>query len=163
MRNFAEGGTYRQAIKILDGDDGLLNRFDEALAEASTTFIHPSLHPRERSELRTSLYALACKSAVGAGDYTKRGTKWCDEVHSLDEENQDALVHLGERAMKDEKFEEAVRYLEKAFEASARSNQDIMGRLQKAQRLLKVSKQKDYYKVLGVSRDADERTIKKAL
>lgn len=38
-----------------------------------------------------------------------------------------------------------------------------MNRMQKAQRLLKVSKQKDYYKVLGVSRDADERTIKRAL
>lgn len=38
----------------------------------------------------------------------------------------------------------------------------ILNRLQRAQKLLKVSKQKDYYKVLGVSRDADERTIKKA-
>ena len=37
-----------------------------------------------------------------------------------------------------------------------------MVKLQKVQRLLKQSKQKDYYKVLGVSRDADERTIKKA-
>ena len=32
----------------------------------------------------------------------------------------------------------------------------------KAQKLLKQSKQKDYYKVLGVSRDADDRTIKKS-
>lgn len=39
----------------------------------------------------------------------------------------------------------------------------IAGKLQKAQRLLKQSKQKDYYKVLGVSRDADTRTIRKAL
>ena len=29
--------------------------------------------------------------------------------------------------------------------------------------MLKLSKQKDYYKVLGISRDADEKTIKKAL
>jgi hypothetical protein len=39
----------------------------------------------------------------------------------------------------------------------------VLGRLQKAQRLLKQSKQKDYYKVLGVARDADAKTIKKAL
>ena len=38
----------------------------------------------------------------------------------------------------------------------------IHARLTKAQRLLKQSRQKDYYKVLGVSRDADEKTIKKA-
>lgn len=31
------------------------------------------------------------------------------------------------------------------------------------QKLLKQSKQKDYYKILGVDRDADSRTIKKAL
>jgi DnaJ family protein C protein 3 len=35
--------------------------------------------------------------------------------------------------------------------------------MQRVQRLLKQSKQKDYYKVLGVARDADARTIKKAL
>lgn len=81
----------------------------------------------------------------------------------MDENNLDGLTMRAEKALKDEKFEEAVRILEKAFEASGRSSQDIMTRLQKAQRLLKVSKQKDYYKVLGVSRDADERTIKKAL
>lgn len=39
----------------------------------------------------------------------------------------------------------------------------VLGRLQKAQRLLKQSKQKDYYKILGVARDADGKTIKKAL
>lgn len=39
----------------------------------------------------------------------------------------------------------------------------VLERLQKAERLLKVSKQKDYYKVLGVSRDADTKTVKKAL
>lgn len=39
----------------------------------------------------------------------------------------------------------------------------IHSRLQRAQKLLKQSKQKDYYKVLGVARDADTRTIKKAL
>lgn len=81
----------------------------------------------------------------------------------MDEENSDALIAHGEKAMKDEKFEDAVRMLEKAFEVTGRNSQDILNRLQKAQRLLKVSKQKDYYKVLGVSRDADDRTIKKAL
>lgn len=38
----------------------------------------------------------------------------------------------------------------------------VLARLQKAQRLLKQSTAKDYYKVLGVSRDADAKTIKRA-
>ena len=42
-------------------------------------------------------------------------------------------------------------------------NVQIHARLSKAQRLLKQSRSKDYYKVLGVARDADEKTIKRAL
>ena len=38
----------------------------------------------------------------------------------------------------------------------------VLLKLQKAQKLLKQSRQKDYYKVLGVARDADAKTIKKA-
>lgn len=164
LRNFAEGGASRPAIKILDGPDGLLARFDAALdAAIADGIIHPNLRAKEKSELRSTLYGLACKSAVAANDMTKRGTKWCDEAYALDEQNLDAAMMRGEKAIKEEKFEEAVRILEAAFEKSGRSSQEIMTRLQKAQRLLKVSKQKDYYKVLGVSRDADERTIKKAL
>lgn len=163
LRNFAEGGSYRPAIKILDGPEGLLTRFDAALdAAVEDGTIHANLRARERSEMRSTLYSLACKSAVGANDMTKRGARWCEEALAMDENNLDGLTMRAEKALKDEKFEEAVRILEKAFEASGRSSQDIMTRLQKAQRLLKVSKQKDYYKVLGVSRDADERTIKKA-
>ncbi|KAI9635593.1 co-chaperone [Dioszegia hungarica] len=167
-RNFVEGGTPRPAIKVLDGDDGLLARFEKAFKDAQTEqdgriWLPLTLRPNETSETRLNLYALACKAAVGANDFTKsRGMKWCDEVFAMDAENSDALIARGEKALKEEKYEEAVRMLEKAFETTGRSSQDIANRLGKAQKLLKVSKQKDYYKVLGVSRDADARTIKKA-
>ena len=81
-------------------------------------------------------------------------------------------MHLG--------WEEATCFLERAFEVSGWSSQDMsrawtflnatahthvpqihMG-LQKAQWLLKQSKKKGYCKVLGMARDADQHTIKKA-
>ncbi|WWD21936.1 hypothetical protein CI109_106424 [Kwoniella shandongensis] len=165
-RNFVEGGAWRQAIKIFDGPEGLLAQFDQALEEASegeSSYLPKQFHPREKSLKRLELYALACKAAVGAGDFSKnKGTKWCEETLKMDEGNADALVARGEKLLKEENWEEAVRVLERAFENSGRSSQDILNRVQKAQRLLKQSKQKDYYKVLGVPRDADERTIKKA-
>jgi len=78
------------------------------------------------------------------------------------EKDIDALLGKGEALLAREEWEEAVRTFERAWEASGGGNREIHARLSKAQRLLKQSKQKDYYKVLGVSRDADERTIKKA-
>ncbi|WVQ83932.1 hypothetical protein IAT38_006076 [Cryptococcus sp. DSM 104549] len=169
VRNFVEGGQPRQAIKILDGKDGLLERFEQALQAASQpgedgspAMLPPKLHPKENSQMRLELYALACKAAVGVEDFGKRGMGWCEETARMDEGNVDAQVARGEKALKEERWEEAVRLLEAAFEATGRSSQDVLNRVQKAQRLLKQSKQKDYYKVLGVPRDADERTIKKA-
>jgi len=44
--------------------------------------------------------------------------------------------------MKSEEWEEAVRMLSDAFEKTGRSDREVLSRLQKAQRLLKQSKQK---------------------
>ncbi|KAF8219480.1 hypothetical protein L208DRAFT_839908 [Tricholoma matsutake] len=65
--------------------------------------------------------------------------------------------------IKKEEYHEAARVLEQAFEETGRSRKDIHERMQRVQRLIKQSKQKDYYKVLGVDRDTDVRTIKKGL
>jgi DnaJ family protein C protein 3 len=164
-RNFVEGSSWRQAIKVLDG---VLARFEKALDEASQSqdgvmYLPKQFHPKTKSQTRLDLYTMACKAAVGANELRKdKGMRWCDEVLAMDEGNADALAAQGERLMKEEKWEEALRVLERAFENSGR-RQDVSGvrrggkedaepaqimqRLQKAQRLLKVSKQKDYYKV----------------
>lgn len=62
--------------------------------------------------------------------------------------------------MEAEEWEAAVRTMNEAKEHHGTEKVNAM--LQEAQTLLRRSKQKDYYKVLGVSRDADERDIKKA-
>ncbi|KAL7423248.1 Tetratricopeptide repeat and J domain-containing co-chaperone dnj1 [Cryptotrichosporon argae] len=163
-RNFVDGGgsaSARQALKVFDGDDGLVARFEAAL-EAAREHVPAPFDARKRSASRLEIYALACKASVAAGDFGRKAARWCDEVLAMDDGNVDALVAKGERLMKDESWDEAVRVLERAFENGGRSSQDVANRLQKAQRLLKQSKAKDYYKVLGVPRDADDRTIKKA-
>lgn len=63
-------------------------------------------------------------------------------------------------AIDEDNFEDAVRILNNAKEHHDSS--EISSLLQKAHTLMKRSQQKDYYKVLGVSRDADDRTIKRA-
>ena len=126
-RNFVEGSSWRPALKVLDGDDGLLTQFDKALDEAAQDGYLPNqFSPRATSRSRLELLALACKAAVNLNELGKnKGLRWCEETLAMDENNIDALVGKGERLLKEEKWDEAVRVLERAFENGGRSNQDV--------------------------------------
>lgn len=130
-RNFVEGGSWRQAIRLLDGEDGLLAKFEKALEDASKAqdgviYLAPQFSPKKKSQSRLELYALACKAAVGANDLKKdKGMKWCAETLEMDEGNIDGLVGRGEQLLKEEKWEDAQRVFENAFERSGRSSQDV--------------------------------------
>lgn len=72
-------------------------------------------------------------------------------------------MHRGKTLLKQEDFEAAIRELEKAAEVRPdKRDTKVNPILNKAQVALKRSKTKDYYKVLGVANDADERQIKAA-
>ena len=60
-----------------------------------------------------------------------------------------------------EMFDEAVRDYELASKMD-RGNQEVRQLLQQAKLELKKSKRKDYYKILGVTKDANDDDIKKA-
>lgn len=72
-----------------------------------------------------------------------------------------ALIAKATRELDSDSFEAAIQTLNHAREHHQQS-QKVQELLQKAQTLLKRSKQKDYYKTLEVSRDADAREIKRA-
>lgn len=91
----------------------------------------------------------------------KKAGPYCAESLQLVPHSLHGLLYKAQTELDADQFEEAVRTLNTAREHHQHS-QEIQTLLQKAQALLKRSKQKDYYKVLGVSRDADERTIKRA-
>ena len=143
---------------------GFLTEFDIAFSEAATALKLPHrLHPFKTSDRRRILVHALCR-AYTRTEQAKRGERYCEELLSFEgsESDVDGLVGKGEALLAKEMWEEAVRMFEKAWEASGRGDHEVMQKLQKAQRLLKQSRQKDYYKVLDVARDADERTIKKA-
>lgn len=71
------------------------------------------------------------------------------------------LPSKGKQQLDADEFEAAMGTLNEAKEHHPESRK-VQTLLQEAATLLKRSKQKDYYKVLGVGRDADEREIKKA-
>lgn len=169
LTDLLDASKWVEVIKLVYGSstsesgDGFLSQFDVALTEAASTLdLPPSLADVQKtSPRRQTLVRALCKAYVST-DQFRKCEKWCEELLSMSSDDMDGLVGRGEAARAREDWEEAVRALEKAFEMSGRSNNDIAQKLQRAQKLLKQSKQKDYYKVLGVSRDADQKTIKKA-
>lgn len=90
-----------------------------------------------------------------------KATPYCKEALQYNSESLPGLLNQAQRELDSDDFDAAIRTLESAKEHHGQTNK-IQELLQKAHTLLKRSKQKDYYKVLGVGRDADEREIKRA-
>ncbi|KAI9147885.1 DnaJ subfamily C member [Paramyrothecium foliicola] len=92
----------------------------------------------------------------------KEAGKYCTEALELDPDSFWGLFYRGRTLLKQEEFEAAIQTLEKAGELRADKRDKVNNILNKARIALKRSKTKDYYKVLGVANDADERQIKSA-
>lgn len=88
----------------------------------------PAFHAMARSQLRLQLHSLACKAYV-KGNNINGMKKHCPVVVGLTEIGGDndewAFVGLGEIAMKEERWEEAVRHFRNAFEKGGRNSQDV--------------------------------------
>ncbi|KAH7888252.1 hypothetical protein F5I97DRAFT_1866872 [Phlebopus sp. FC_14] len=150
--------------------DGLYASFENALKSTRYPGLARVSSPRRAHVLRSM-----CRAYTKL-NMAKKGEVWCDALLGMSEDalrganemledgsaEVDGWVGKGEALLMREEWDEAVRAFERAAEGSGRNNRDVLARLQKAQRLLKQSKQKDYYKVLNVARDADAKTIKKA-
>lgn len=91
----------------------------------------------------------------------RRASTFCTEAIGLNPKSLPALLYNSQVALDEDRFDDAIRALNTAKEHHPQSK-DVQELLQKASVLQKRSKQKDYYKVLGVSREADERAIKRA-
>uniref|UniRef100_A0A453GXH0 J domain-containing protein n=1 Tax=Aegilops tauschii subsp. strangulata TaxID=200361 RepID=A0A453GXH0_AEGTS len=101
-----------------------------------------------------------CKTLVKLGR-GKEAISTCTEALSIDEELVEALSQRGEAKLLTEDWEGAVEDLK---EAAQKSPQDMAIReaLMKAERQLKLSKRKDWYKILGISKTASAADIKRA-
>merc|ERR1711912_15653 len=76
-------------------------------------------------------------------------------------DDEDLLVDRAEAYLVEEEFEKAIKDYETAIEHNEESKRLKEG-LQRAKKLLKQSKKRDYYKILGVKRSATKQEINKA-
>lgn len=90
----------------------------------------------------------------------KEAVDLCTEALKLDEDYLKAMLLKAKCHMSLEEFEEAVHIYEKVCKVDkSRENKKL---LQDAKQALKKSKRKDYYKILGIEKNASEDEIKKA-
>ncbi|KAF9425020.1 hypothetical protein BGZ94_007922 [Podila epigama] len=144
--------------KSVGGEKSLVKNIE---AETATMEAVNKAEGKMPKRLLLKVYSAACKAYTENKD-TKNALKWCSSTLSLDESNVDGLVGRGMAHMLDDNFEEAIRDFTQAQELAGGQDRQIHEKLTRAQRLLKQSQQKDYYKILGVPRSATEREIKKA-
>lgn len=88
------------------------------------------------------------------------------EIVEEDDEALDALWALGDALTDAEEYEEAVKIFRQAYEAApdgeGEDTRKAKKKVQEAEVALKQSKEKNYYKILGLSRTATKQEIKKA-
>lgn len=101
-----------------------------------------------------------CKVLVKLGR-GKDAISSCNEALNIDEELLDALVQRGEAKLLTEDWEGAVEDLKTAAQNSPQ-DMNIRETLMRAEKALKMSKRKDWYKILGISKTAAVSEIKRA-
>jgi DnaJ family protein C protein 3 len=173
---FKEKRQFNNAVKLLVGageKSGLIQDVKEAVASGKKL---GRIHKNSPDELYSSLIELACELYTDVlSDHTprivnqltasqmnnkKRALPYCTETLNLNPNSLPALLSKAQREFDAEEYEECIRTLNHAKEHHPSAAR--IGQLhQKAQMHLKRSKTKDYYKVLNVPNDADDRTIKR--
>mmetsp|Transcript_13144 Transcript_13144/g.18178 ORF Transcript_13144/g.18178 Transcript_13144/m.18178 type:complete len:488 (+) Transcript_13144:155-1618(+) len=132
------------------------NEFMKAAEEYKAALELDPHHPANRPMLLEKRCEVLVKAEEG-----EEAVKACQEALSNEPENANLRCLLGDARLANEEYEEAVKEFERASQQEPGSQRVRQG-LENAKRRLKMSQRKDYYKILGVKRNADEKDIKKA-
>ncbi|KAJ5594548.1 uncharacterized protein N7459_000756 [Penicillium hispanicum] len=160
LRGALEARKFSNAVKLMVGEGDETGLVADVKADVAMAREAGHIHPAALNNLYVFLVEKTCE-AYREMRMAKKAGPYCSESLDLVPHSLHGLLYQAQVAMDQDRFEDALRTLNAAKEHHPHS-QDVQSLLQKAQTLLKRSKQKDYYKVLGVSRDADDRTIKRA-
>uniref|UniRef100_A0A673GV67 Claudin-15-like n=1 Tax=Sinocyclocheilus rhinocerous TaxID=307959 RepID=A0A673GV67_9TELE len=152
---------YKQAKKLskqLDSAEELISeqRYQEATEKYESVMrTEPNVaFYTNKAKERICFCLVKMKSAEEAVDI-------CSEAHQREPQNIHILRDRAEAYILLQEYEKAVEDYQEAREFD-QDNQEIREGLDRAQKLLKQSHKRDYYKILGVSRSANKQEIIKA-
>jgi len=113
-------------------------------------FVHPTTLKMAKSYVSLKSW----DDAIGACDFALK-------LGLNSDADYETMLVMGEAHLGGEQYDESVRWYQRASELKQDDNRAKEG-LQRAQVALKQSKEIDYYKVLGISRTATSKEVKKA-
>jgi len=114
----------------------------------------------DNSFLSPTLHLAHCKAYVKLRSADK-AIDWCSKTINLDESLVDAYLNRAEGYLLKDQLDEAFRDYSKVQEKD-QTNRQAMEGINKVKRLQKMASRKDYYKILGVSKEASEAEIRRA-
>uniref|UniRef100_A0A672R3K9 DnaJ homolog subfamily C member 3-like n=1 Tax=Sinocyclocheilus grahami TaxID=75366 RepID=A0A672R3K9_SINGR len=152
---------YKQVKKLskqLDSAEELIleQRYQEAIEKCESVMrTEPNVACyTNKAKERICFCLVKMKSAEEAVDI-------CSEAHQREPQNIHILRDRAEAYILQQEYEKAVEDYQEAREFD-QENQELREGLERAQKLLKQSRKRDYYKILGVSRSANKQEIIKA-
>lgn len=157
LQTAVDGENWQSAIDVLI-NDGFLDEIKSAYDRLKEDHLLPSKSP---SRLLAQLEEWACQSYTRLRKSDFAGPH-CNAALDMNNESIPALLAKAQILLNSESYDEAISLLNKANEITGGQNHEVRQQLDRAQRLLRQSKKRDYYKILGVPRDADSKAIRKA-
>ncbi|CAB1345253.1 unnamed protein product [Coregonus sp. 'balchen'] len=158
-------GDPRKAIQDLTPTTRLRNDNRAAFLKLSTLHYNLGEHQESLGHVRDCLKLdqddKECFSHYKQNKMAAKAIDICSEAHQRDPRNINILRDRAEAFILNQDYEKAVEDYQEAREFDMENN-EIREGLERAQKLLKLSRKRDYYKVLGVNRSANKQEIIKA-
>lgn len=157
LHNQIEQEQWTSALCTLT-NDGLLSQIKTSVSQLRSDGTLKSNSP---SRLLAQLQEWACQSYSGLKKYSM-GFEHCNAALELNPDSIPALLGKAQYLLSTESYNQAIQLLNKANELTGGQDHTVRQQLDRAQKLLRQSKKRDYYKILGIPRDADAKQIRKA-
>lgn len=157
LDNFKSAEQWHQVINILITEEFLeqIKTSHNQLRKDHTLTVNAP------SRLLAQLEEWACQ-AYSSLKKTNLALQHCNIALELNPESIPAILAKAQHLLNSESYDQAIQLLNKANDITGGQNNHVRQQLDRAQRLLRQSKKRDYYKILGVPRDADSKAIRKA-
>lgn len=151
---------YKKVKKLVKQLTSAQDKINEGLYSEAIVKLEAALKTESsQSKIVLKILSRLCLSNKQGG-FSEEGIKTCSKVLESDSQDIEALTNRAECYILLENFDSAISDYQSALKVS--DTKHVKDGLKRAEKLLKQSKKRDYYKILGVPRNADKSQINKA-